>query len=397
LLFQILSRPLPGRKPLLVMALLTVLFLAVGMLVADANPAEAPPSKESRIKGAFFGSLVADALSLGAHYEYDAPTIKKAYGGTISRYMAPGEAMGGTTHGVGWGRMNYHPGQKAGDQSDYGEHSVVVLEHLAKRKDKTGAIDLKDLVPHWKKRLESSSWGAWKCSQTKQTLQQIAAGVPHNRLGGGSNAMAVRHAAVHAVFDNEEAVAQASRTVMFTHQQSEALGGGEFFARAVHKIIYENMEPREAFTAAASKLGRWYVDKVQQGIKKFEEAADPKNPLSKEEFVDDLAATSMARLWMTGGRTEPIKVGKASPTEGTLPTSVYLVLRYQNDFDAGAKANAMVGGDSASRAVAVGAVLGAYLGVEAIPENLKTTLNAWKKCEKMMNSLPLLATGKSEL
>jgi len=56
----------------------------------------------------------------------------------------------------------------------------------------------------------------------------------------------------------------------------------------------------------------------------------------------------MARLWDVG-KTEPIKVGKASPTEGTLPTSVYLVLRYLDNFDAGVKANAMIGGDSAWR------------------------------------------------
>jgi len=84
-------------------------------------------------------------------------------------------------------------------------------------------------------------------------------------------------------------------------------------------------------------------------------------------------------------------VGKASPTEGTLPTSVYLVLKYQNDFEGGVKANAMIGGDSASRSVAVGAVLGAYHGVDAIPENLRSTLNHWKKCNKLMNTLPLLS------
>merc|ERR1740117_2148388 len=159
------------------------------------------------------------------------------------------------------------------------------------------------------------------------------------------------------------------------------------------------MKPLEAFRAAAKKLGKWYVDKVEQGVNKFNEATDPAKPLSKEEFVDDLAATSMARLWDVG-KSEPIKVGKASPTEGTLPTSVYLVLRYQNDFDAGAKANAMIGGDSASRAVAVGAVLGAYNGVGAIPDDLKTTLNAWKKCELLMAKLPLLSqatTANSEL
>jgi ADP-ribosylglycohydrolase len=378
-----------------VMALSTLASLLLGASLLSVVGADAAPSKEERIRGTFFGALVADALTLGSHYEYDAKVIKQAYAGTISRYMAPGEAMGGSTHGVGWGRRNYHPGQKAGDQTDYGEHNVVVLEHLAERKNKKAPIALKELIPQWRKRLESSSWGAWRCTQTKQTLQQIAQNLPYENLGGMSNAMAVRHFAAHAVFNKEEDVAQAARTVMFTHRDSEALGGGEFFARAVHKIIYESMKPREAFEAAAKALGAWYQDKVKQGIKKFEEAADPNTPLSKEEFVDDLAATSMARLWDVG-KTEPIKVGKASPTEGTLPTSVYLVLRYENDFVAGVKANAMIGGDSASRAVAVGAVLGAYHGVSAIPEDLRSTLNAWKKCDKMLNSLPLL-TDRSDL
>jgi len=359
------------------------------LVSALALPSTANPTQESRISGSFFGALVADALTLGSHYEYDAKVIKQAYGGTISKYMAPGEAMGGSTHGIGWGRRNYHPGQKAGDQTDYGEYNVLVLEHLAKRKDKKGPINLDDLVPHWKKRLESPNWGAWKCTQTKQALQQVSQGVSYDRLGGGSNAMAVRHAAAHAVFDAEEDVVSAARKVMFTHKNSEALGGGEFFARVTHKIIHEGMTPRQAIDAAAKKMGKWYIDKANQGIAKFEEATDPSRPLSKEEFVDDLAATSMARLWDVG-KSEPIKVGKASPTEGTLPTSVYLILKYQDDFVAGVKANAMIGGDNASRSIAVGMVLGAWNGVEAIPEDLKSTLNAWKKCEKMLSKLPLL-------
>merc|ERR1719498_918869 len=199
----------------------------------------------------------------------------------------------------------------------------------------------------------------------------------------------------HAVFSDEEAVAKAARTVMFTHRNSEALGGGEFFARVAHKIIHQDMKPLDAIQAAAKTMGKWYIDKAQQGIDKFKEATDPTKPLSKEEFVDDLAATSMARLWDVG-KSEPIKVGKASPTEGTLPTSVYLVLKYQDDFVGAVKANAMIGGDNASRSIAVGMVLGAYHGIEAIPENLKTTLNNWKTCEKMLNSLPLLA-DRSEL
>merc|ERR1739848_702958 len=93
-----------------------------------------------------------------------------------------------------------------------------------------------------------------------------------------------------------------------------------------------------------------------------------------------------------GGKSEPIKVGKASPTEGTLPTSVYLILKYQEDFTAGVKANAMIGGDNASRSIAVGMVLGALHGAQAIPQDLKTTLNAWEKSEEMLCKLPLLSS-----
>ena len=74
------------------------MFVVAIILAGSALAGSTPTSEQDRIKGAFFGALVADALCLGSHYEYDAPTIKKAYGGKpIETYMAPGERMGGTT------------------------------------------------------------------------------------------------------------------------------------------------------------------------------------------------------------------------------------------------------------------------------------------------------------
>lgn len=249
-------------------------------------------------------------------------------------------------------------------------------------------VDLKSFIPVWKRRLETK-WGAWKCTQTKQTLQQVASGTPHTQLGGQSNAMSVRHAAAYAYFDKEEDIVHAARTTMFTHRNSEALGGGEFFARVAFRIIHKGLKPREAIEEVAKKMSKWYQDKAKQGIDKYLEAIDPSKPLSREEFVDDLALTSMARLWDVG-KSEPIKVGKASPTEGTLPSSVYIILKYQDDPIAGFKANAMVGGDNAARAVAIGLVLGAYHGASSIPEDLRRTLNTWHMSERLIRSLPLL-------
>ena len=93
-------------------------------------------------------------------------------------------------------------------------------------------------------------------------------------------------------------------------------------------------------------------------------------------------------------------MGKASPTEGTLPASVYFIARYSDDLVAAAAANALAGGDSASRAGAVGMVLGAHLGVEGIPARLgEEGLVEWRRANALLDRMPLLkdAASKDEL
>ena len=178
---------------------------------------------------------------------------------------------------------------------------------------------------------------------------------------------------------------------MFTHRDPHALGGGEFFARVTHRVL-NGATPREAIEGVASLMGGFFEHKAAQAIAKVAEEADPSSALSKEAFSDDLALTSMARLWDIG-RSEPIKVGKASPTEGTLPGAIYFILKYADQEDGlkrALQANAMVGGDNASRSIAIGMVLGASQGVRAIPIGWRETLDQWDYCESLLNQLPLL-------
>jgi hypothetical protein len=72
------------------------------------------------------------------------------------------------------------------------------------------------------------------------------------------------------------------------------------------------------------------------------------------------------RLWEIG-KSEPIKIGKASPTEGALPASLYLALRYQHSLRDALVANAGLGGDSAARGVVIGMLLGGQHGRKEIP------------------------------
>jgi hypothetical protein len=88
-----------------------------------------------------------------------------------------------------------------------------------------------------------------------------------------------------------------------------------------------------------------------------------------------------------------------------MPSSIYIILRYSAQcdspaeaFERGVKANAMVGGDNASRSIAVGSVLGAIAGKQGVFANklLRDGLNARVDCEAMLNTLPLVAAGQEE-
>jgi len=372
------------------LAVIVALCLMPGMNAEE-------PSKESRMRGAFMGSLVADALTLGTHYEYDAAKIKQFYG-EIDRYYAPGEKTGGETHGVGWGGRNFHggngngPAKKAGEQTDYGDYCILILEYLASIANKKHRIELSELIPMWQNRLKT--WRAWMCTQTKQTYQQVQRGTPLNQLGGMSNAMSLRIPAAFGMYDVEEDVVHASRTAMFTHRETTAQNGGEFFARVTFRVIHKGMSPEEAIKDVAKTSSKFIKDKVKQALDKAAEAMDSSKPLFKEEFVDDLAVTSMARVWHGHGghdNSAPIKVGKASPTEGTLPASIYFIVKYAGNFAAAAKSNSAVGGDNAARSIPIGMVMGAAQGLEGIPKELgKGQLVEWEHCEKLLNKLPLL-------
>jgi hypothetical protein len=50
----------------------------------------------------------------------------------------------------------------------------------------------------------------------------------------------------------------------------------------------------------------------------------------------------------------------------------------------------MVGGDNASRAIAIGMVLGAKEGLEGIPDAWKSSLKHWNTSEGLLSKSPLL-------
>jgi hypothetical protein len=99
-----------------------------------------------------------------------------------------------------------------------------------------------------------------------------------------------------------------------------------------------------------------------------------------EQRVDDLALTSILETKWTGS-SEPWIGGKASPVHGALPGSIYFILKYgdqppEEGLRNALAFNAMVGGDSSARALPIGLIMGARVGLEkGLPQGWLAELN----------------------
>ena len=85
---------------MMMMMIMIMMMMIVVVLSKDKSVFE-------KVEASFLAGLIGDSLALAGHYEYDAVKIK-AHVGEYRNLMAPGEGMGGKTHGVGWGSANYH-------------------------------------------------------------------------------------------------------------------------------------------------------------------------------------------------------------------------------------------------------------------------------------------------
>jgi ADP-ribosylglycohydrolase len=252
---------------------------------------------------------------------------------------------------------------------------------------------------HWVKQYdgwqhgECRACGAWIDTMVKHVLVNTQQhGVPLHKAGGHSNAQVIRFPAALGVYEHEGDLSRAAQeSTRLTNHHQEPILAAAFWARVAFRIVHGDTRPyKDIMLEVAGILGNDFLSsKLQQAIDKAAEATDASRPLSKERFADDLALTSMARLWDVG-KSEPIKVGKASPTEGTLPGAIYFILKYPTFADA-ARANAMVGGDNASRSIPIGMVMGAREGVAGVPQHLLEQLGAYAEVRKLVGQLPLVS------
>jgi ADP-ribosylglycohydrolase len=142
-----------------------------------------------------------------------------------------------------------------------------------------------------------------------------------------------------------------------THGDPLTVDSAEFFARVAWKTL-RGTSPSAAVTEV--KQERFVDSTIAEWV---EEGLGSKSMESVDAIAD---------------------FGQSCHTPDAFPGVIHLAAKYENDLKEALVQAVMAGGDNAARAMAVGMVVGAYLGEKYLPDQWVTSL---KKGEKIQNLL----------
>lgn len=302
-------------------------------------------TKMDQLSGLVFGSFVADALALGAHWIYDQDELQHSFG-RITDFLTPR-------------KNSYHPHKHAGEQTHYGDQALILLDSLAVQR----RYDHADFAQRWQHLWVN--YPDYIDQATKDTLKNLEKGIPHDQAASSSEELggAARLAPLLGLLADaslENSLVAARQQTALTHESPIALDSAEFLTRIVHAVL-NGEEIKVAIDCAAN--ANYTV-------------------LSPQEMLDRVAATQALSV-----REATFTLGLSCPVVKALPTTIALLMRFPDDLEAALIENVMAGGDSAVRGLAVGMILGARHGKNAIPErwinNLKNTSRITAFLEKL--------------
>ncbi len=289
-------------------------------------------------------SFIGDALALGPHWEYDVAALRERFG-EVTEYVAPDPD-------------GYHAGKKAGDQTHYGDQTLVLLHSLAER----GGFDLEDFAAKWVARMRP--YDGYIDGATRMTLKIFDFGEGPEQSGSNSNDLAGASRVAPLVcalrHDLPGLVAAARAQTKMTHNHAQVIEAAEFFARAAWGVLAGKM-PRRALEEAAeagyasAPIDRW----LRAGL----DAADE----------DTIAVIG--------------RFGRSCHIDEAMPGVIHLIARYERDLPACLTQNVMAGGDSAARGMLAGMVCGARLEPDDIPQAWLAGLRARAAIESELRAI----------
>ena len=332
-----------------------------------------PLTMQQRAQGALMGAFIGDGLGLGPHWYYDLEEMRRDYGEWIDDYTPPKAGR-------------YHEGLQAGDLSQAGYILKLTLESLVEKNgydepdfcrrideqlfpqldgspvNGPGGYTSQSIRDAWRKRVvQKLPWGevAGHADTTEAIERTLAIAVRYATEPG----QLARSVAGNCLLTQDDDLV-VSMTVAFAAVLGQLVKGHPLDARIpgrLMKLVKAGALPFHAVTS----------DNLQPP-----KPGDPDPPRAGNFASPDalLSPGYMARAAADPEvRIEPawkvsIVYGMPCAIYHQLPAAYYLAARFVDDFESAVLHAVNGGGQNQARAILTGALAGAQVGIDAIPE-----------------------------
>jgi len=332
-------------------------------------------SKKDKALGAIMGTLIGDALGLGCHWYYDLELLKTDYGSWISDYTT--SKRGRKDKFAKIAAFRYDAGLRAGDVSQTGQVTMLLLESLAEH----GSYDQKDFTAKLDALLNTLDGtplsGRFTDWAMRDVWQQRRSGVDWSETGSRADTSeAAMRSVVFAAgfFNNPERLASvAYQNIRLTHREPYIAGQSLAFALTVAALIHGT---------TVKGLGQFMHD------------------VAGNQAIRDLVPSYDCLMQVTNGAVavnSPVTVkpaslvcslyGLACTLGFMLPAAYYLIHRYSDDFEMAVLSAVNGGGNNMARAALTGALSGAMVGLKKIPERFISGLKDHERLLKLAGKI----------
>ena len=316
-------------------------------------------SPGSRSRGALYGLFIGDALAMPVHWIYDRPALQRDYG-HVTDYLKPKNPhpdsilfrssyeplneKGEILHDQAqyWGRpgIHYHQFLRAGENTLNVKLCALLIESL----NQNGGYDADDYLERYIAYMTApgnhrdtylEQYHRHFFTHYAQGLSPRKCGVQEKHIGGLAGLIPI---IVYYKDDPEKAREAALEHLSLTHLGSNM----EMAASIVIDLFLDVLG------------GAPLKEVLTKGINK------QASPFLSHPFFKWLPD---ADELVIGQRLSP-----ACYVEDSVPSVIYLALKYHQDPERGLIVNTNLGGDNVYRGTVLGALLGAANGLEAFPE-----------------------------
>lgn len=350
-----------------------------------------------RAAGAVMGALIGDALGLGCHWYYDLDELRRDCGEWIDGYTTPRPDR-------------YHAGMRAGQLSQSGLITVMLLrsvvEHGSYREDEfTRRLD-EDLFPL----LDGTPVcgpGGYTSQSIREAWRRRGQNLPWSATGGHADTTEAAERAIVLAARYALQPRLVAKTVAANCRLTQADDTIVAMTTAYNCVLALLIDGERLTPAISEKL----MQLVKNGELPFHAVTgnnlaaprpgDPDPPRSGRFASPDALLTPhyMALAACDPGISiEPawkvsLVYGMPCAIYHQLPAAYYLAARFAGDFESAVLHAINGGGQNMSRAMLTGALVGAQVGLQGIPQRFIDGLENSTELLALTNQLAGLAAS----